>query len=88
MTRNEIRKHVFQWIDEESLIERLCERVCCDCPAWQYDGCTGETYCPIEDPTLDSCVRWYEVDSYLERMVLADNLLVDVFGDRLGDRHD
>lgn len=82
MTRDEMRKYEFQWVDEESLIERLCERVCCDCPAWHYDHSVGQTYCPIEDPTLSSCVRWYEVDSYLETMIQADQRLCDVFGKR------
>ena len=81
MTRNELRKYVFRWVDEEALFERLCKRVCEDCPAWVYEKDIGNVYCPEGDPTMDGCVRWYEVDSYLERMVMADKSLKDVFGD-------
>ena len=82
MTRDEFRNYQFNWIDEESLIERLCERVCCDCPAWSYEPDTGARYCPADNPTVESCVRWYEVNIYLERMVQADRLLCEAFGGR------
>lgn len=82
MTREELRKYEYQWIDEEALVERMCQFICDDCPAWHYERDTGARYCPTEDPTLDSCVRWYEADSYLEVMVQADKRLCEVFGRR------
>ena len=82
MTRDDLRSYQFQWIDDESLTERICDAVCCDCPAWHYERDTGARHCPTEDPTLESCIRWYEVDSYLDVMVRADKMLCDVFGGR------
>ena len=82
MTTDELRRYRFSWVDEESLVERLSEKVCEDCPAWVYEKDIGNRYCPHEDPTSLSCIRWYEVQSYLKTMVLADKQLCDVFGER------